>query len=90
MADVVSAAPRPQEVKRLDGEGIDGNWTLANTEGEVEDDGGGDDVGEVVALLLSFLRSFCLSSNFKCIFDFSLCIKPHFLSSSVTLFLLED
>ena len=48
-------------------------------------------MGEVAALLLlSFLCSFCRSSNFKCIFDFSLCIKPHFLSSSATLFLFED
>ena len=26
--------PRPQLAKRLEGEGIDGNWTLANTEEE--------------------------------------------------------
>ena len=28
--------PRPQLAKRLEGEGIDGNWTLANTEEEEE------------------------------------------------------
>ena len=54
MADVVSAAPPPGGKETRRGRGIDGNWTLANTEGEVEDDGGGDDVGEVVALLLFF------------------------------------
>ena len=26
--------PRPQLAKRLEGEGIDGNWTLANTKEE--------------------------------------------------------
>ena len=46
-------------------------------------------MGEVAALLLLFVLFLC-SSNFKCIFDFSLCIKPHFLSSSATLFLFED
>jgi len=30
--------PRPQLAKRLEGEGIDGNWTLANTEEEEEVD----------------------------------------------------
>ena len=28
--------PRPQLAKRLEGEGIDGNWTLANTNEEEE------------------------------------------------------
>lgn len=30
--------PRPQLAKRLEGEGIDGNWTLANTKEEEEVD----------------------------------------------------
>ena len=30
--------PRPQLAKRLEGEGIDGNWTLANAEEEEEVD----------------------------------------------------
>jgi len=34
----VAAGPRPQLAKRLEGEGIDGNWTLANTEEEEEVD----------------------------------------------------
>jgi hypothetical protein len=29
--------PRPQLAKRLEGEGIDGNWTLANTNEEEEE-----------------------------------------------------
>ena len=34
----VERGPRPQLAKRLEGEGIDGNWTLANTEEEEEVD----------------------------------------------------